>query len=124
MPPAIAAASRASLKLVKTEHWRREHLQQLITVFKQGCKQLGLTLLPSDTAIQPVMVGDELMATKVSNKLAQLGMQVKAIRAPTVPKNQARLRVTLTAGHSFNDIEQLLAALSQTLKEINIEYPL
>lgn len=122
MPPAIAAATRTSLAIVQKEHWRREHLSLLIEQFKGGCEQLGLHLLPSSTAIQPIMIGAAQTAMAVSDKLLALGMQVKAIRAPTVPVGQARLRVTLSAAHSENDIKQLLGALAQVITEINIEY--
>ncbi|EPJ49833.1 MAG: 8-amino-7-oxononanoate synthase [Osedax symbiont Rs2] len=123
MPPAVAAATRTSLKLIQKESWRREHLQLLISRFKSGCEQLGLVLLPSDTAIQPIMIGAEHTAVAFSEKLSSLGVQVKAIRTPTVPLNQARLRVTFSASHSLEDLQQLLAALATVLKEIKIEYP-
>ncbi|EPJ45857.1 MAG: 8-amino-7-oxononanoate synthase [Osedax symbiont Rs1] len=122
MPPAIAAASRASLKIIKSEAWRRTHLQSLISAFKIGCQQLGLVLLPSSTAIQPIMIGSAAKSLLISSRLAALGMQVTAIRTPTVPLNQARLRVTLSAGHSQNDVQALLQALAQIVKEINFEY--
>ena len=80
-------------------------------------------LLPSDTAIQPVMIGAEHTAVAISDKLASLGVQVKAIRTPTVPLNQARLRVTFSAAHSLVDVQQLLAALATAVKEIKFEYP-
>jgi len=123
MPPAVAAASRTSLKLIQKESWRREHLQLLISRFKSGCEQLGLVLLPSDTAIQPIMIGAEHTAVAISEKLSSLGVQVKAIRTPTVPLNQARLRVTFSAAHSLDDLQQLLAALATVVKEIKFEYP-
>lgn len=123
MPPAIAAATRTSLQLIKQQPWRREHLQALIARFKQGCQHLGLVLQPSNTAIQPIMVGSAKLALQLSEELAKHGVQVKAIRAPTVPVNQARLRVTLSAGHSIADVDKLLLALKQILAEITIEYP-
>jgi 8-amino-7-oxononanoate synthase len=122
MPPAIAAATRTSLQLIKQESWRREHLQELIAHFKKGCQHLGLVLQPSDTAIQPIMVGSAKQALQVSEALAKQGIQVKAIRAPTVPANQARLRVTLSAAHSITDVDKLLVALKHILAEITIEY--
>jgi len=122
MPPAIAAATRTSLQLVKQQSWRREHLQTLIAHFKQGCQHLGLVLQPSNTAIQPIMVGPAKLALQLSDELAKHGVLVKAIRAPTVAVNQARLRVTLSAGHSIADVDKLLTALKCILAEITIEY--
>ncbi len=113
MPPAIAAASRASLKLVQKENWRREKLQQLIVQFKQGARQLGLKLLASETAIQPVMVGDVKTALKISEQLKQKGILVVAIRPPTVPEGTARLRITLSAAHTEKDVDLLLSALQE-----------
>ncbi len=122
MPPAIAAATRTSLQLIKQQSWRREHLQELIAHFKKGCQYLGLVLQPSDTAIQPIMVGSAKQALQLSEALAKQGIQVKAIRAPTVPAHQARLRVTLSAVHSIADVDKLLVALKLILAEITIEY--
>ncbi|MFT5709117.1 MAG: 8-amino-7-oxononanoate synthase [Oceanospirillaceae bacterium] len=122
LPPAIAAATRTSLKIIEKESWRRERLQMLIELFTDGCEQLGLKLLPSNTAIQPIMIGAADTALEVSQKLAELGIQVKAIRPPTVALNQARLRVTLSAAHSRENVNQLLAALAKVKKEVSIEY--
>ena len=111
MPPAIAAATRASLKLVQQENWRREKLNMLIKQFKQGAKELGITLMPSDTAIQPIMIGSTEKAVSLSQQLQETGILLTAIRPPTVPKNTARLRVTLSALHSEDDVEYLLDCL-------------
>lgn len=112
-PPAVAAATLASLKLVEAEDWRREHLQTLIKQFRQGAQQLGLALMPSQTPIQPVVIGDDKKALAVGKKLEQQGILVGVIRPPTVPKNTARLRITFSAAHSDKDVEKLLNALEQ-----------
>ncbi len=111
MPAAIAAATLASLKIVKDEPERREHLQALIKLFREGANELGLELMPSNTAIQPILVGDAKEALHMSEQLKQLGIMVTAIRPPTVPKGTARLRVTLSAAHSEQQVLQLLDAL-------------
>ncbi len=111
MPPAIAAATRTSLKLVQQENWRRDKLNALIKQFKQGAKQLGITLMPSDTAIQPIMIGSSELAVSLSQKLQQKGILLTAIRPPTVPNNTARLRVTFSASHSEDDVAFLLDCL-------------
>lgn len=114
-PPAVAAATLASLKLVQTEAWRREHLQALIQQFRKGAEQLGLDLMPSETPIQPVVIGDDKKALAIGEKLEQQGILVGVIRPPTVPQNTARLRITFSASHSDKDVEKLLNALEQAL---------
>lgn len=113
LPPAVAAAARASLKLLREETWRRERLQTHIARFKKGATQLGLQLLPSDTAIQPLVLGDEARALAASEALLKAGILAIAIRPPTVPAGSARLRITLSAAHAEADIDQLLQALSE-----------
>lgn len=115
MPPAVAAASLASLDLLSDESWRRDHLQALIQQFKRGALDLGLPLMPSNTAIQPLLVGDEALAMTISANLDVEGVLVSAIRPPTVAIGQSRLRITLTAAHSADDIATLLAALDKTV---------
>ncbi len=116
MPAAIAAATLASLEIVKNEPDRREHLQALIKLFREGANELGLELMPSNTAIQPILVGDAKKALHMSEQLKQLGIMVTAIRPPTVPQGTARLRVTLSAAHSEQQVLQLLDALKTITK--------
>jgi 8-amino-7-oxononanoate synthase len=113
LPPAVAAASRESLRLLHEEAWRRSHLQQLIQRLRVGMAQLELELLPSETAIQPLLLGDAATALKVSDALFELGFFVPAIRPPTVPRGTARLRIALSAGHSERDIDSLLGAMER-----------
>lgn len=113
MPPAVAAAGRKSLELMQQESWRREHLQQLITQFKHGAAELGLPMMPSETAIQPIMVGDSGRALRYSQALLDQGILVTAIRPPTVPAGEARLRITFSAAHTALHIEKLLSALER-----------
>ncbi len=111
LPPAIAEATRASLKIIIQETWRREKLQSLITQFKTGAAQLNLPLMPSDSPIQPMLIGDSFHATKMSEQLLEAGFLVSAIRPPTVPKNKARLRITFSASHKSEDVSRLLETL-------------
>ena len=112
-PPAVAAATLASLALVQQGQHLREHLQQLIQQFRQGAEQLGLQLMDSQTPIQPIILGSNAHALAASTYLESQGILVTAIRPPTVPQGTARLRVTLSAAHSTVDVERLLAALDQ-----------
>ena len=111
MPPAIAAATSASLRLVQQDNWRREKLIDLIQQFKQGAKQLGITLMPSNTAIQPIQLGSTDKAVETSQILQDKGILATAIRPPTVPDGTARLRITISANHDEQDINTLLNAL-------------
>jgi 8-amino-7-oxononanoate synthase len=111
MPPAIAEATRASLRLVQTEEWRREKLAALVQRFRSGAAQLGLPLLTSETPIQPLVVGEAGRAVAISEALLQRDILISAIRPPTVPAGSARLRITLSAAHSEAQIDDLLAAL-------------
>ncbi len=112
LPPAIAAATLESLQLLVDENWRQDKLQQLIQRFRSGAQSLGLNVMASSTAIQPILVGEPDKALAMSQKLQDQGLLVTAIRPPTVPKGTARLRVTLSAGHSEENIDQLLEGFS------------
>lgn len=118
MPPAVAAATRRSLQLVATEDWRRHHLQQLIGQFRAGVGRLGLALMPSATAIQPIVVGSDADAVAMSEALRQRGFWVSAIRPPTVAEGSARLRVTLTSSHSSEQVAGLVQALAAVRAEM------
>lgn len=113
LPPALAAATRASLRIVRSEPWRRDHLNGLIARFRCGVTQLGLPLLPAATPIQPLLAGDAEAASALSGALEQAGFLVTAIRPPTVPKGTARLRVTLSAAHTEAQVDALLSALDR-----------
>jgi len=110
-PPAVAEATRASLRLVQAEGWRREKLQSLIARFRSGAGQLGLTLMDSPTPIQPLLLGDAGEALRLSEALLEQGILISAIRPPTVPEGTARLRITLSAAHTEEQVDRLLAAL-------------
>jgi 8-amino-7-oxononanoate synthase len=112
-PPALACATLKSLELLRTEHWRREHLARLIVQFRQGAEAIGLTLMDSFTPIQPILIGDAGRAMRLSQMLRERGLLVTAIRPPTVPAGSARLRVTLSAAHSEGQVQLLLTALAQ-----------
>lgn len=111
MPPAQACALSAALQVLQQAEAERQHLNALITQFREGCADLPYHLLPSGTPIQPLVVGDNAQALQLARYLQQRGIWAPAIRPPTVPPGTARLRITLTAAHSHEDVAQLLAAL-------------
>ncbi|OGS98034.1 MAG: 8-amino-7-oxononanoate synthase [Gallionellales bacterium RIFCSPLOWO2_12_FULL_59_22] len=112
-PPALACAVLESLQLIGQGDALREHLYKLIARLRGGLAGLRWELMPSDTAIQPLLVGDNQAALALSEGLRERGIRVAAIRPPTVPQGTARLRITLSAAHSENDVEQLIGALHE-----------
>ncbi len=111
-PPALAAATLTALDLLQRESWRREHLATLVQRFRSGAAQLGLPLGESQGPIQPLVTGDAARALALSAALRERGFLVSAIRPPTVPAGTARLRVTLSAAHSPEQVDALLQALA------------
>jgi 8-amino-7-oxononanoate synthase len=120
LPPAVASASRVSLKILQQETWRREKLKHLINYFREGAKSLDINLIESLTPIQPVLLYDDNLVMKVANRLKNNGFLVGAIRPPTVPLNTSRLRITISAKHEENDIDALLESLSCIIRDIRI----
>ncbi|MBA1188759.1 8-amino-7-oxononanoate synthase [Pseudomonas entomophila] len=112
-PPGLACATLKSLELLRRERWRREHLKGLIAQFREGATRIGLRLMDSPTAIQPILVGDSAQALQLSQRLRERGLLVTAIRPPTVAAGSARLRVTLSAAHSAAQVQLLLNALDE-----------
>lgn len=111
MPPAQCCALLAALAQIQQGDALRARLQQNIARFRAGAAQLPWQLMASDSAIQPLIVGENRAALVLSQRLAQAGCWVSAIRPPTVPPGTARLRITLTAAHHPEDIDALLEAL-------------
>lgn len=112
LPPAVAAASRASLKLLRNATASREKLSAHIHYFKREAQALGLEVLPGITPIQPVLLGSNARAQAWSAALEAKGFLVGAIRPPTVAVGTARLRITFSAAHEQSDVDGLLRALA------------
>lgn len=112
-PPALAQALLASLELIEHGDERRARLNALIEQFRAELQLTRWRLLPSATAIQPVQVGDNAETLALARALWDEGLWVPAIRPPTVPQGTARLRVSLTAAHSAEDVRRLTAALNR-----------
>lgn len=112
-PPLLAHALLTSLKLIQQEEWRRDALAQNIAQLKQGLQSLPWKLLPSSTPIQPLLIGDNTEAVRVSQALRERDILVPAIRPPTVPQGTARLRISLSSAHQPDDILRLTQALHE-----------
>lgn len=116
-PPAMAAAARRALRILREEPEHRHRLAANIARLRAGAAQLGIPLSPSLTAIQPLVIGEAAQAMALSRRLYERGYWVAAIRPPTVPVGTSRLRITLSAAHTEAQIDGLLAALGDSLTE-------
>jgi len=111
-PPLLAHALLESLELIRCEEWRRDRLRELARHLKARLTARRWRLAPSETAIQPLIIGANAEAVAVAEALARGGLLVPAIRPPTVPQGTARLRISLSAAHVPDDVERLAAALN------------
>ncbi len=112
-PAAMAVATRAALRRVVGDEWRRVHLRGLVDRFRAGAAQLGLALCDSRTPIQPLIVGRAGAALRLSDALREQGILITAIRPPTVAEGTARLRITFSAAHTEAQVDRLLEALEK-----------
>ncbi len=119
MPAAIAEATRCSLNIIQNEPEHLQNLNSNISYFRNCCSQAGLAIENSQTAIQPLLIGDDKKAVLISQQLFELGFLLTAIRPPTVPEGTSRLRITLSAKHNNEHINQLIETLLPLLKNNN-----
>mgnify|MGYP001041453869 CR=1 FL=1 len=117
MPAALAEATRCSLKIIQHEPEHLQNLNHNIRYFRDCCEQSGLPVENSQTAIQPLLIGDDEKAVQISQQLFEQGFLVTAIRPPTVPEGTSRLRITLSAGHTRKHIDRLVETLLPLLKD-------
>lgn len=115
-PAMLAAAVEASLQIIETEEWRRERLRKLIGALREPLREAGVELTPSSTPIQPLVLGANAKALSASAALRERGIVVPAIRPPTVPEGTARLRISLSAAHTEQDISRLVTALCEVCR--------
>ncbi|MDR2219535.1 MAG: 8-amino-7-oxononanoate synthase [Methylobacillus sp.] len=111
MPPALAAATLAALPIMRDEPERRMQLRRLAEILRTELRLKKWQLPPSATPIQPLIIGSGEDALRASEKLREQGILVPAIRPPTVPHGTARLRITLSAAHTEEDIRRLIHAI-------------
>ncbi len=117
MSPAMAGATLASLRIIQSLEGqeRRDRLSAHTAYFRQRMQSLPVVLMASETAIQPILMGDSKTALQISERLKSLGVWCTAIRPPTVPIGSARLRITLSAAHSDADLVLLCDSLEHVL---------
>ncbi|MDR2208002.1 MAG: 8-amino-7-oxononanoate synthase [Azoarcus sp.] len=117
-PPALAHVLLACIDLIESGDERRAHLAALIERLTKGLAQERWKLLPSRTPIQPLVVGDNAAALALGEALMEEGLWIPAIRPPTVPAGSARLRITLSAAHTFADVERLVETVNRLEKTL------
>jgi 8-amino-7-oxononanoate synthase len=115
MPPALAAAARVAVDIARFEDWRRGRVARLVADFRAAAIDAGWAMAESRTPIQPLIIGASGKALAVAAALEDAGFYAPAIRPPTVPEGQARLRITLTALHGERDVDRLVDALRVAL---------
>jgi glycine C-acetyltransferase len=111
-PPVVAASLRA-LELIEGSHELRDRLRENATGFRAGLTDLGFSVLPGEHPIVPVMIGDEVEASRFSQTLVELGVYAVSFSFPVVPRGTARIRTQMSAAHSPEDVELAIAAFEQ-----------
>ncbi|WP_191117242.1 8-amino-7-oxononanoate synthase [Vibrio campbellii] len=114
IPPAQAYALTHAVSMIQEQSWRREKLTELNEAYRDGLQDLD-GFVETQTSIKPFMIGESELALQVASACRQNGIWVTAIRPPTVPKGTSRLRITLTANHTNEQVKTLSMALKQAL---------
>ncbi|MEW6146054.1 MAG: 8-amino-7-oxononanoate synthase [Thermodesulfobacteriota bacterium] len=117
LPAASLAASIAAIDIIENEPGRREHLRRLIEMFKSGLGDIGLTVLPSGSAIVPVLIGEAEPALEFAAALRENGVYTPAVRPPSVPPGKCRIRATLMASHTEEHVRLALNAFKSAFKK-------
>ncbi|AVH45608.1 glycine C-acetyltransferase [Agrobacterium tumefaciens] len=118
--PSIVGASLEVLSILEAETALRDKLEANAEFFRQGLEALGFDVKPGDHPIIPVMVYDATKAQALSARLLELGVYVIGFFYPVVPKDQARIRIQLSAAHSEQELTGALAAFAKAGKELEI----
>jgi 8-amino-7-oxononanoate synthase len=134
LPQPVAAATRKALEISQRESWRRERVLALTARFRAAAGDAGIPMLDTEppiqpkptaspaTPIQPVVLGSSEAALGAQQALLRAGFRVVAIRAPTVPRGSERLRITLSAAHTEEQVDRLVEALGQILSRQRVTH--
>jgi len=120
LPPPAVAAAKASFDVIEEEPWRREKLWENIDHFVSGLKKLGYDTMNTQSAVVPVLLGEDELALKLTRKLWDEGILIFPILTPAIPPKTARLRSCVMASHSHEDIDKTLNAFEKAGKELGI----
>ena len=120
LPPAVAAMTLAALEIVETEPQRRERLWENTQYFRNALKGMGFNALGGDTPVVPVIIGDNALTMEADRRLMAQGVFAQGIRPPTVPPQSSRLRATLMATHTADDLDRAVAAFREVGRELDL----
>jgi len=120
LPPAQAAAANAAFKIILEEPERVDKLRANATQFLTGIKQRGFDTLYSETAIVPVICGDDMLAYAMTREVQNKDVFVLPVVSPAVPPDLARLRATVTAAHEPKDIEHAMDEIEFAGKKLGV----
>ncbi len=118
LPPAQAAAAAEAFRVIMDEPWRVEQLRKNTQLFIKGLKDAGLDTLNTETAIVPIICGEDEIAFEMTRACHQRNLFVLPVVSPAVPRNLARLRTTVTSAHSEKDIEMSIELIAEAAKEV------
>ncbi|MCK5665587.1 MAG: aminotransferase class I/II-fold pyridoxal phosphate-dependent enzyme, partial [Thiotrichaceae bacterium] len=118
LAPAICAATIKVLDMLSTSTELRDHLEENTRYFRAGMKQAGFDIAPGDHPIVPVILGDAVLAQKMSQKLLEHGIYAIGFFFPVVAKGKARIRTQISAAHTKDDLDKAIAAFAATYKEL------
>ena len=119
-PPSVAASVLAAIEVMETDEQLHRNLWRNIKYMRENLKALGFVTGPSETAVIPVLIGDELKQKKMSRRLHEEGLYVNAIPHPAVPKGQERFRFSIMATHTMDDMNEALDIIGRLGKEFGI----
>lgn len=119
LPPAVLAASIKAIEIIQNEPQRRDRLWDNIRFMRENLSSSGIDCLESQSAIIAILTRDSELTMEFSRRLFERGIFIQGIRQPTVPKDESRLRLTVTANHRRQDLEQALEAIKATAKELD-----
>ncbi len=117
LTPSACAAARCAIQILRREHERRQRLNEHSRILIEGLRQAGFEIpAVENSAVVPVILRDPFLAVKAGKELSERGFLVGAIRPPSVPEGTSRLRITLSSGHSTEDVRSILAAIVETVR--------
>jgi len=120
LPPLVCAALLESLRILEKEPQRLENLWKNISYLKENLNRMGFNTGKTESAIIPIIIGDEIKLRKISKRLHELGIYVNSVVYPAVPKNGCRLRLSVMATHTREDLDTALEAFAKIDKEFHL----
>lgn len=121
MPPAIAAGALKALEIIQNEPWRKEKLWENTLRFRRGLIDLGLNTMESTSPIVPIYIGNDILNMKITKELLDEGIYIATAIYPAVSRNKSRLRATITASLTENEIDIALEKIDKVMSKYNIK---